>query len=203
MKPHLPSVICVSLLFGTAFVATASQARTISDVPSIPRRVLQRSISHGFYKSLLKSPLEGVVIVRGQLGTTARLNALRIVHSELEGKFDSVALERARKLTIAGYYSTDKLNGNANVLVNVLIYKIADGTAVLSFAQLDEPGGDQQQYYGCAVLEVLKNDGTWVHIPSVDSLEGKGMALRTFRNDSKLAMREIYFFAGFKTGSKP
>lgn len=168
----------------------------------MPHRVLQRSISPQFYKSLLKSPLEGLVIVRGQLGRTARLNGLRIVHSELGGKFDSVALDRARNLTISGYYATDKMNPNANVLVNVLIYKIADGTLVLSFAQLDEPGGDQQNYYGNAVLEVLKRDGTWFHIPSVDSLEGKGLVVRTFRNDSKLTLREIYFLAGFTMVSK-
>jgi hypothetical protein len=195
MKPYLPAVI--SLLLGSVLVATSSPARTISDIPSIPHRVLQRSISPKFYKSLLKSPLEGLVIVRGQVGRTAGLSGLRIVHSELGGKFDSIALDRARNLTISGYFATDKMNPNGNVLVNVLIYKIADGTAVLSFAQLDEPGGEQQNYYGCAVLEVLKNDGTWVHIPSVDSLEGKGLVVRNFRNDSKLTLREIYFLAGF------
>ena len=202
MRPHLPAVTSISLVLISAFLTTSSQARTISDIPSVPHRVLQRSISPKFYKSLLKSPLEGLVIVRGQVGRTARISGLKIVHSELGGKFDSIALERTRNLTIAGYYSTDKLNPNANVLVNVLIYKIADGTAVLSFAQLDEPGGDQQNYYGSAVLEVLKSDGAWVHIPSVDSLEGKGLVLRTFRNDSKLTLREIYFLAGFKTGAK-
>jgi len=198
MKPYLPALTSVSLLLISALVTTPSQARTISDIPSIPHRVLERSISPKFYKSLLKSPLEGLVIVRGQLNSTAQLSGLKVVHSELDGRFDSIALERARKLTISGYYATDKMAPNANVLVNVLIYKIADGTAVLSFAQLDEPGGDQQNYYGCAVLEVLKNDGTWVHIPSVDSLEGKGLAVRNFRNDPKLGLREIYFFGGFK-----
>ena len=198
----LPAVTSISLVLVSAFLATSAQGRTISDIPSMPHRVLQRSISPQFYKSLLKSPLEGLVVVRGQVGRTTRLSGLRIVHSELGGKFDSVALERARNLTISGYFATDKLNPNANILVNVLIYQIADGTAVLSFAQLDEPGGDQQKYYGCAVLEVLKADGTWVHIPSVDSLEGKGLVVRDFRNDSKLVLREIYFFAGFKTLSK-
>ena len=200
MKPYLPVVI--SLLLGSGLVTKSSQARTLNDIPSMPHRVLQRSISPKFYKSMLKSPLEGLVIVRGQVGRTPRLSGLRIIHSELGGKFDSVALDRARNLTVSGYFATDKLNPNANVLVNVLIYKIADGTAVLSFAQVDEPGGDQQNYYGCAVLEVLKSDGTWVHIPSVDSLEGKGLVLRTFQNDSKLTMREIFFMAGFKPTGK-
>jgi len=202
MKPYLPTVLSVCLLLSSGLVAKSSQVRTISDIPSLPHRVLQRSISPRFYKSLLKSPLEGLVIVRGQLGRTTQLSGLKIVHSELGGKFDSVALDRARNLTISGYFATDKLNPTANVLVNFLIYKIADGTAVLSFVQLDEPGGDQQSYYGCAVLEVLKNDGTWVHIPSVDSLEGKGVVVRNFRNDSKLTLREIYFLAGFTTKGK-
>ncbi|MEY2496068.1 MAG: hypothetical protein QOJ45_2560 [Verrucomicrobiota bacterium] len=34
----------------------------------------------------------------------------------------------------------------------------------LSFAHLDEPGGDQADYYGCARLAVLKADGKWTEI---------------------------------------
>lgn len=43
-------------------------------------------------------------------------------------------------------------------------YQIADGTMALSFAHLDEPGGDQADYYGCARLAVLKADGKWTEI---------------------------------------
>ncbi len=191
----LPSIILVAFVSSTFAAPQSSKVRTISDVSSIPHRVLKRSISPKFYKSLLQSPIEGLVIVRGKIDVTARISGARVIHSELGGRYDSLALERAQAMTISGYYATDKLNKAGNVLVNLLIYKTADGTAALSFAQLDEPGGDQQDYYGCALLAVLKSDGKWTEIKSVDSLQGKGMVLRTNKN-SAYAMREVFFFAG-------
>jgi hypothetical protein len=190
----LVTVVVAGKSFGSL---PAESARTISNISSIPQRVLQRSISPKFYRSLLISPVEGYVAVRGQLDGT-RLSGLRVVHSERNGEYDLLALERARAVTIAGYYGLDKLNKGGSVVVHLLIYKIADGTMALSFANLDEPGGDQQQYYGSAVLAVLKSDGRWTEIKSVPTLHGKGIAVQTTRS-SKFATREIYFFAGFGT----
>ena len=194
-----------ALCFGFAFLANSfavapppTNVRTILDVSSIPQRVLQRSISPKFYKSLLISPIRGCVIVQAQLVGT-HLSAMRVVHSELDGAYDALALERAKAVTIAGYYALDKLNQTGTVLVHLLVYDIADGTMALSFAHLNEPGGDQQEYYGCAVLAVKKRDGKWTEIKSVESLQGKGLAVRNNKN-SKYAMREIWFFAGFKNG---
>jgi hypothetical protein len=119
---------------------------------------------------------------------------VKVVHSELNGAYDSLALERADAVRISGYYALDKVNATANVLVHLLIYKIADGTMALSFASLDEAGGDQQRYYGSAVLAVLKSDGRWTEIKSVDSLQGKGIVIRSTKSD-KTVLREIYFFA--------
>jgi len=158
---------------------------------------LQRAISPKFYRSLLITPLEGYVLVRGQVTSTTHLSGLRVIHSELDGAYDALALERANAITISGYYSTDKIIQTGNVLVTLLLYKTADGIAALSFAQVDEPSGDQQQYYGCAVLAVRKSDGKWTEIKSVDTLQGKGIVLRNNKN-SKVAMREVWFFAGFK-----
>src|ERR1700686_645741 len=155
MKPFFPAtiVLYVLLLPPISAFATASppagKVRTISDISIIPHRVLQRSISRKFYKSLLVSPIEGYVVVQGQVNNTAHLSGLRVIHSELGGAYDSLALERANAMTISGYYSTDKIIQTGNVLVILLIYRIADGTAALSFALVDEPGGDQQEYFGC------------------------------------------------------
>jgi hypothetical protein len=146
-----------------------------------------------FYKARA-SPLLGCVIVRAQLSNT-RLTGMSIIHSDLAGAYDSLALERAKAMTITGYYSLGKMNRVGNVLVHLLIYEIADGTMALSFAQLDEPGGDQQEYFGSAVLTVRKPDGEWTEVKSVETLQGKGVGLRKSRFD----MRDIYFFAGFKT----
>jgi len=196
MKRLLP-ILSTVVLAGTSLGAMPSgNVRTIADIPTIPSRVLQRGISPKFYKSLLVSPIEGHIIVRGQLQDT-RLYGLNIIHSELNGAYDSLALERANAVRISGYYALDRLNKSGNVLVHLLIYKIADGTMALSFAHVDEPGGDQQQYYGCAVIGVQKSDGRWTEIESVPSLQGKGIVLRTTRN-SKFVLREIYFLAGFQ-----
>jgi hypothetical protein len=198
MKPSL-GVLCIGIAFLANTFAIApppTNVRTILDVSSIPQRVLQRSISPKFYKSLLISPIRGCVIVQAQLVGT-HLSAMRVVHSELDGAYDALALERAKAVTISGYYALDKINQTGSVLVHLLVYEIADGTMALSFAHLDEPGGDQQEYYGCAVLAVQKRDGKWTEIKSVESLQGKGLAVRSNKN-SKYAMREIWFFAGFK-----
>lgn len=193
-------VICILFTFpGSTFSALppSTKVRTIADVSSIPPRVLQRSISPKFYKSLLISPIQGCVIVRAQLSGT-HLSGMKVVHSELNGAYDALALERANAMTISGYSALDKLNPTANVLVHLLIYQIADGTMALSFAQVDEPGGDQQEYFGCAVLGVKKSDGRWTEIKAVDNLQTKGLALRK----SRYAMRDVWFFAGFATPSR-
>lgn len=196
MKPLttlLAGLIIVGL-FDSSFAAQSSaRVRTISEVPTLSHRVLQRSISPKFYESLRISPIEGCVVVRAQLSNT-RLSGMRIIHSELGGTYDSLALERARAMTIAGYRAIGKMNRTGNVLVHLLIYKIADGTMALSFVQLDEPGGDQQEYYGSAVLAVRKPNGAWTEIKSVATLQGKGVTLR----ESRFAMRDIWFFAGFQ-----
>ena len=65
----------------------------------------------------------------------------------------------------------------SSVLLHVLVYKIADGTMVLSFAHMDQPGGEQMQYFGCSRLLTLKND-KWNEIAGPESLHGKGWAVR-------------------------
>jgi hypothetical protein len=201
MKLIVPTVIlCILLAFsGRALAATqpAGKIRTISDISSIQHQVLQRGISPKFYKSLLVSPIEGLVIVRAQLYGT-RLSNARVVHSELNGAYDSVALERAKNVSISGYYALDKTNQTGNVLLHLLIYKIADGTAALSFVQVDEPGSNEDQSYGCAVLAIRKTDGKWTEIKSVDTLQGKGIVLRSQKN----SIRQIWFMAGLVPKSR-
>jgi hypothetical protein len=195
MKPLTPFILCLLLAFsGRALAVTqpAAKVRTITDISSIRPQILQRSISPKFYKSLLVSPVLACVIVRAQLVGT-HLSGMRVVHSELNGEFDSLALERAKDVSVSGYYALDKLNQTGSVLLHLLVYKIADGAAALSFVQMDEPGGLQQQYYGCAALAVRKSDGEWNEIKSVDSLQGKGLVLRSQKN----SIRQIWFFATF------
>jgi hypothetical protein len=115
------------------------------------------------------------------------------VRSEPDGAYDSLALERAKAVSISGHNVTDRLNPTGSVLVHLLIYKIADGTMALSFSQLDEPGGDQQEYYGCAVLAVQKKDGHWTEITTEDT--GKGLIVRNTGNSNRFVTKDIFFFS--------
>jgi hypothetical protein len=168
--------VALSLLVLFVCISTAI-SRTITDLNAVPTRVLQRAISPKFYKTLLVSPVEGWVVVRANLNGT-HLSGARVVQSDLNGKYDALALERASKVNIAGSYTTDRPYLAGSVLVHLLIYETADGTLALSFAHFDEPGGDQGGYWGCTKLAVLKADGKWDYIKGPPGLEDKGLVIR-------------------------
>ena len=187
MKPALTLLtllILISFHSNSTAAQVPRQSHTLQDINIIPTRVLQRSISPKFYKSLLISPIKGWIVVRANLWGT-RLSGMRVIHSELDGAYDNVALKLANEARISGYYSIERPSFGSSVLVHLLIYQIADGTMALCFPQFDEPGGDQMEYFGCARLAVLKSDGKWTEIKGPESLEGKGWAVRAngMRND--------------------
>lgn len=176
MKPFLTMLIFLAFS-GASFAASPpAKGRMLTDLKVIPTRVLQRSVSPKFYKSLLISPLEGWITVRANLSGTS-LSGPKIIRSELQGLFDPLALQLTKEAQITGNYTVENPNLKPSVLLHLLVYEIADGTMVLSFVHLDGPGGDQAEYYGCARLLVLKND-KWTEIQGPESLAGKGTALR-------------------------
>jgi hypothetical protein len=180
MKPLLTAVILVAFLGSSATALPLAQGRRIQELNVISTRVLQRSISPKFYKSLRVSPIEGWIVVRANLINT-RFGGARIIHSELNGAYDELALKLANEMVIAGYYGIDRPGFGGTVLLHLLIYQIADGTMALSFPTFDEPGGDQMRYWGCARLAVLKSDGKWTEIEGPEGLQGQGWAVRQAR----------------------
>jgi len=176
MKTSLTTLSLVALLCCSVLAPPVAQGRTITELKVIPTRVLQRSVSPKFYASLIKSPIQGWTVVRAQLSGT-RLSGPRVIRSGLQGLYDPLALQLAKEAVMAGNYTIDRPNVPSSVLLHVLVYQIADGTMVLSFAHLDEAGGDQAEYWGCARLLVLKAD-KWTEIKGPESLAGKGWAMR-------------------------
>jgi hypothetical protein len=176
MKPLLTILILVAFICSSIAAQPPAQGRTLKEIDVIPTRVLQRSISPKFYKTLLISPVQGSIVVRANLAGT-RLSGARVIRSDLKGLFDPLALQLAKEAQIAGNYTLDQLNQAAPVLLHLLVYQIADGTMVLSFAHIDGPGGEQMDYYGCARLLILKDD-KWTEIKGPESLAGKGWAVR-------------------------
>ena len=173
MKPFFTLIILVGFLCHSASAMPSAQGRRLQELNVISTRVLQRSISPKFYNSLRVSPIQGWVVVRANIVNT-RLGGPRIVHSELDGAYDELALKLAKEALITGYYGIERPGIGGYVLLHLLIYQIADGTMVLSFPTFDEPGGNQMQYWGCARLLVLKEDGKWTEIEGPEGLHGKG-----------------------------
>ena len=157
------SVLCAVLIaLLTASFAARTRARTISDIPTAQESLL-RTVSPKFYKSLLISPVAGWVVARGWL-TATRLQGSRIIHSELNGNYDSLTLELANNLEVVDFASANSSERGRAVLVHLLVYNIADGTLTLSFANFEEPGGSQLRYYGAAWMAVERANHLWVTI---------------------------------------
>jgi hypothetical protein len=193
MKPPITLLLLLVLtalpVSNLSAAMQASEGRTIGQLNLIPTTVLKRYISPKFYKTLLISPVKGWVVVRGKLVGT-RISGARIIHSELGGKFDALALDRAKDVQLAGSFSVDNRTGKT-ILMHLLIYEIADGTMALSFPHLDGPGGNQQKYFGCTKLTVLKADGKWTEIKGPPGLQDEGWAVRTpgLENNVKAILR--------------
>ncbi|MDQ6622903.1 MAG: hypothetical protein M3Y86_05395 [Verrucomicrobiota bacterium] len=155
----------------------------MTQIPGIPTEILKRFISPDFFKSLRVSQVDGWIEVRGDLVGT-HLMGSRVIHSESDGAYDSVALDIAREIQLHGYNTIGFLNHVVPVRVHVFVYKIADGTMFLSFPTIDNAGGNQFRYYGCARLAVHKYDGEWVNLKGPPGLEGKGFMVRRGPADS-------------------
>ena len=130
MKAAILVGLAVLLLFGTKVEAVGSR-RYLSEVPEA-REALRRTVGAKLYRSLLISPVEGWIIVRGQLGND-RLIGPVITHSELGGLYDSLALDLARNLRILDYTQSETPGVARTVLVNLVIYQIADTKMAISF----------------------------------------------------------------------
>jgi hypothetical protein len=187
MKPSLLLILPLAFVASTFAAEPPVKGRKLTELKVIPTRVLQRSISPKFYKSLLVSPLEGMITVRASVSGT-RLSGARIIRSDLKGLFDPLAFQLTKEAQVAGNFSVEDPNTRPSILLHLLVYQIADGTMVLSFLHFDGPGGDQMQYYGCARLLVLKND-KWTEIKGPESLDGKGIAVRQGIKNSTTSLK--------------
>ncbi len=147
---------------GKGVAAKAGPIRTVRDLPGFPENTLKRIVSPKFYKSLLISPVEGYVVVRGHL-SGGRFHGGQVTHSELGGAYDDMALALASHFTISHVGHMDYQMSALAVHQYLVIYKIADGMMALSFPVLAEAGRDQDDYYGSAFLAV-KKDGKWTEI---------------------------------------
>jgi len=155
----LAGALAVSLL-ALAPVKAQEPHRVLNDIPGA-RESLLRIVSPRFYRTLLISPVEGWIVVRGQLAAGTHLFGGRIIHSELGGAYDRLALDLANNLVVIGYPHVELGDATPTILLHVLIYRIKDGRLAVSFAHFDTAGGSQMRYYGCAWMAVEKPNHLW------------------------------------------
>ncbi|MBA3830374.1 MAG: hypothetical protein H0X34_00480 [Chthoniobacterales bacterium] len=176
---NAPLVLVLIACLGSVSAAPAPEkVRTIEEIPGFPLRVLKRTISPTIYKHLRVSPVEAWVEVRARLSGTHLFGA-RVIHSEADGAYDGYALRLARETEITGFFSVGHIHPTTSVLINVLIYEIADGTMALSFPYLDEAGGEQMGYYGATTLATQQSNGEWIDLKLPLGPTGKVWSVRT------------------------
>src|SRR5947209_4563137 len=169
-------ILLLLIVAHPAFAFVQGQ-RSISDIPTA-RETLLRTVNPKFYKTLLISPVEGWIAVRGQLNGTRLVNP-RVVHSEMNGEYDSLALDLANNLHLEGNSNFGSLT-NRNVLVHLLIYEIADGRLAVSFANFEDAGGSQWRYYGAAWMSVEKANHLWITINPYNLSRSEARGPRTY-----------------------
>ena len=148
------------IIFGSVNLAAAPAHRVLADIPGAKESLL-RIVNPRFYRTLLISPVEGWIVVRGQLSAGTHIYGARIIHSELGGAYDKLALDLANNLVVIGYPHVELGDISPTLLLHVLIYNIKDGRLAVSFAHFDTAGGSQMRYYGCAWMAVEKPNHLW------------------------------------------
>jgi len=152
--------IPISVMLALTPVEAQDHERVLGNIPGA-RESLLRMVSPRFYRTLLISPVEGWIVVRGQLSNGTRMFGARVIHSELGGAYDKLALDLANNLVVIGYPHVELGDPTPSILLHVLTYKIKDGRLAISFAHGDTAGGSQMRYYGCAWMAVEKANHLW------------------------------------------
>jgi hypothetical protein len=186
------SLLLLLLLTATRDVGAANSVRYLADIPGAPESLL-RTVSPKFYRTLLISPVEGWIVVRGQLAGGTRVYGARVAHSELGGAYDQLALDLANNLQVIGYPHVELGELTPTILVHVLIYQIKDAKLAISFAHFDTAGGSQMRYYGCAWMAVQKPNHLWETIDpgNLQPNEPRGPRTYTLAVESPIARSRL------------
>jgi hypothetical protein len=202
----LSSAMCVRAFAAFVFVlvlverdATAAPGRRIlKDIPGAQESLL-RIVNPKFYKSLQISPVEGWIVVRGQLAAGTHVYGARVAHSELGGVYDKLALDLANNLQVIGYPHIELEDSTPTILVHLLIYQIKDATLAISFAHFDTAGGSQIRYYGCAWMAVQKANHLWETIEprNLQPNEPRGPRTYTLAVESPIARARLPRAVGY------
>lgn len=139
MKKFLPPslVVAAAVLFLPPVART--ETRTIANTRALASESFQNEMKPKLYKALSTQPIEGWIIVRGRV-TTTRFEGGKVVQSDLNGAYDSLALKLANEGRYSGTFQTGSRIHSNQVSFHVLIYPAGDAKMVLCFWHMDQTG---------------------------------------------------------------
>jgi len=154
----LPALFCIFLVSSSAL----SAASTVENTPGIAPEPLRTAVSPKFYKSLCRTNIAGWIGVRGRL-VGNHLTGPKIVHSDLNGTYDELALKLANAWEMKGSNPPLGTYLPYTAMSYLLIYHLKDGHMAVSYVSVDSAGGNQMAYWGQAWVAIEK-DGKWKQI---------------------------------------
>lgn len=162
MKTLLAAFVLLTLTSAGVAAPTRQPVRTINNLPGLPKESLRNSVSRKFYKSLEVSPVEAWIVVRATLANSRAMGG-KVIRSEAGGVYDSMALMIADKMEVSGLDRTESQHRLSELMVHLLIYKIADGIMAVSFSHVELAQYVGYRQYGRATIGFLRN-GKWTFL---------------------------------------
>ena len=162
MKTLLAALILLSITSIGVAAPAPRTIRTINNLPGLPKQSLRNGVSRKFYKSLEVSPVEAWVVVRATLANS-RVMGTKVIRSEAGGAYDSMAVMIAEKMEVSGLDRTESQHRLSELMVHLLVYKIADGIMAVSFSHVELAQYAGYRQYGQATIAFLRN-GQWTFL---------------------------------------
>lgn len=154
-------LVALSLLLAIQATAAEPPVRKTKDLRGLPIAPLRQMVKPHLFRALLISPVEAWVTLKGHVGDQ-RFSGARVTYSELNSKYDDLALEMVKLVKFRWGWETELGTHmkSGRVRFDLLVYKIKDGRMAIGFVQSDEPEGPVSLYNGPALM-AFERDGKW------------------------------------------
>jgi hypothetical protein len=131
MKKFLPPSLIVAAAMICFPAIARTETRTIANTRAFASEQLQSEMPAKLYQSLANRPIEGWIKVSGFV-SSSHFDSAKVVQSDLNGAYDSVALQIAKEANFYGVFQTGTLIPSKRVSLHILIYPAEGGKMILA-----------------------------------------------------------------------
>ncbi len=123
-------------LIAATLLAAPAKTRTIATTPALASE-LKHAINPELYAKLSALPIEGWVIVRGQIRDTGIIGT-EISQSDGNGAYDALALKMTNEHKIRGNFTTDSHIDAKLAFFHLLVFNAGDQKILLHFMHVEQ-----------------------------------------------------------------